>query len=184
MMEGGPPPEMMMGYGGPPRDLYELYMTARSDLFSITSFTLLYFRLYGLVDLGKEMLPETYDGLRREAEALINNLSIYPNPTQLEVTGSSYRISTGEHETGLIEVRFEDINTGREEAKDQKATALIPKLKEIDSKILRCLIEAGVIEVKKPNPEEIMMQEVMIDIQSKLMAMSPEPPEEEPREDV
>jgi hypothetical protein len=175
--------------GGPPRDLYELYMTARSELFTVINFTILYFKLIFLIDLGKEMLPDTYAGLRRAAEQLLNDAKTYPGPSQLDFTGTTYRISSGSDMTGLIEVRMEDINTGRDESKEQKATSLLPRIKEMDSKIFKSLIESGVVEVKRPSMEEVLMQDVMASIQEKMVAMykdegtPPEPEPEEPTEE-
>jgi hypothetical protein len=161
-----------MGMMGPPRDLYELYMQARSELFSVVNFTVLYFKLIFLVDLGKEMLPEEYEGLRQAAAKLLEDANIYPKPSQMELSGNSYRISNGEDSTGLIEVRLEDINTGREESRDQKSTSLLPKIKEMDSKIFKALILSGVVEIKRPSMEEVLMQDVMAGIQEKMAGLS------------
>lgn len=169
---GGPP---MMGT---PRDLYELYMMARAELYSVVNFNTLYFKMLFLIDLGKEMLPAEYDGLRRAAEKLLSDTGTYPQPSQMEFTGQTYRISTGASTTGLIEVRVEDVNAGRDEIRDQKAASLLPRIKEMDSRIFKGLIESGILEIKRPLMEEVLMQDVMASIQER-MSREPGPVFEE-----
>lgn len=185
------PDEMGAPPMGTPRDLYELYMMARAELYSVTNFNTLYFKMLFLIDLGKEMLPDQYAGLRRAAEHLLADAGTYPQPSQMEYSGNIYRLSTGASTTGLIEVRAEDINSGLNEIRDQKAAALLPRVKEMDSHIFKGLIESGVLEIKKPLMEEVLIEDVMSDIQERMRRVPPEgeesvkeETEEEPAEEI
>lgn len=164
-------PTSMMMYG-PPRDLHELYLTARAELSNVTGFYPLYFKLYFLIDTGKEMLQQeadgTMSGLRREAEDLLCSPSIYPASSQLERSGENYRMGASSESTGLIEVSLGDIERGIEVQREQQAAKLIPKLKRMDSKILFALIDAGIIEVKKPLLEDLLVQNVLASIQEQI----------------
>jgi len=153
---------------GPPSDLHELYMTARAETFLTNNFYKLYFKILFLIDVGKEMLPETEEcmALRKTAEILLEDNKTYPSASQMEHTSrNSYRISTGRQDTGLIEVREEDLEQGREESREQKATQLLPRLKRMDSRIFEKLVQYGIIDVKRPTLEDLMKQDVMNDLQ-------------------
>ena len=165
-----------------PEDLYELYLGTRAELSSSPSFYRLYLKLMFLIDVGKEMLPNTKIdvNLRREAEELLSNISSYPEPRQMEyVDGGRYRMGTGSDTTGLVEVRSDDLEIALKEVKNQQATAIIPKLKNMDSKIFKRLIEVGIIEVKKASTEELLMQDVIMSINKKARELN----EEEERDD-
>ncbi len=168
--------------GGTPGDLHELYMTARADIFGVRSFYVLYFKLLFLINIGKEMLPNDHDGieLRNEAVKIVNNPKTYPQPSQMEYTSSgNYRISTGGHDTGLIEVRQEDIGHGRDEAREQKATSLLPMLRDIDSKIFKKLVDVGTIDIKNPSMEDLLTDDVMMSIQTQMREQEEKEVEEE-----
>lgn len=153
-----------------PRDLYEIYMKARAETFLVTSFSMLYFKILNLIDVGKEMLPNEPESiqLRSEVENLLKHMNTYPQPSQLEyTTEGTYRIDAGSRSIGLITVRPEDIEQGRDESREQKATSLIPRLKEIDNKIFKKLVEYQIVDVKRPEMEDLMIQDVMLSIQKK-----------------
>lgn len=152
-------PEEPMGLV--PRDLHEMYMSARAETFMVKGFASLYHKIYFLIDIGKEMLPDTIECLKikRLAEELLKDPKAYPRAGQMEhTTGGCYRISTGGQDTGLIEVRHEDISHGRDEAKEQKATTLLPRLKNLDNMIFKKLVEYGIVDIKKPKLEDLMTE--------------------------
>lgn len=158
---------------GTPRDLHELYLTARAETFVQTTFYHLYFKILFLIDIGKEMLPDTEDciELRNSAVQLLEDMKTYPSASQMEYTAEgNYRISTSRQDTGLIEVREQDLEQGREESREQKATQLLPRLKRMDSRIFEKLVAYGIIDIKKPSLEELMRQDVMTDMQSGVLA--------------
>ena len=153
-----------------PRDLYELYIVTRSETSMGLNFFQLYHKYIFLVDIGKEMLPTEYkelQKLRESAEDLLADGKTYPGTRQMEYVPSrgTYRISPGTAETGLIEVRKEDLAIALEEAKNQQATTLFPKLKALDNQIFNALVEYGIIKIKEPSLEELLTQEVMAGIQ-------------------
>ena len=150
---------------GPPQDLYELYMTTRAELSSAVNFYQYYMKLMLLVDIGKEMLPDSYNFLREEAEEVLSSPKSYPESRQMERDSDGYRLGPGSDSTGLIHIRNEDLREALDEVKNQQATTLIPKLKKIDSKIFKALVDCGIIDIKKPQMEEILMQDIMYNIQ-------------------
>jgi len=153
----------------PPEDLYALYMMTRAEISSSKNFFQYYMKLTFLIDVGKEMLPDEYQRLREEAERVLCEVKSYPETRQMEFTNEGlYRMGTGTNSTGLIHVRSEDLSVALEEVKNQQATTLIPTLKKLDSRIFKALIDAGVIEVKKPSMEDLMMQDIMMGIQKRL----------------
>ena len=152
-----------------PKDLCDLYMMARAELSSESSFYRRYLKLLYLIDIGKEMLPAEAESLRREAEMLLTDVNSFPEARQMEITSSgTYRMGTGTSQTGLVEVKQEDISIALDEVKNQQATALIPKMMRLDSRIFRAIIREGIIKVKEPSMEEVMMDEVMFDLQKKV----------------
>jgi hypothetical protein len=152
------------------RDLQQIYLGARASILTVESFYDLFFKVLFLVDIGKEMLPNDAEGfnLRLEADEILKNPKTYPQNSQMEYTSGNYRISTGGHDTGLIEVIQGDIGFGLQEAREQKATTLLPKLKTIDSKIFRKLVEFGIIEISRPTMEDMMNDELRVAIQNEI----------------
>ncbi len=115
--------QQQIGGMGPPRDLYEMYMAGRASLFTVIDFRSRYFTLLELIITGAQMLPEgDFEALREEAFALVTSLTLaYPKPSHMEYIGGIYRMSTGSRDTGLINVRAEDIDKGNMEVGEQKS---------------------------------------------------------------
>lgn len=153
----------------PPKDLHELYMMTRAEISTAANFHQYYMKLMLLIDVGKEMLPLEMAHLREEASNALTDSKNYPEPRQMERDEGGYRMGTRTISTGLIHVRNEDLSIALEEVKNQQATSLIPILKRIDGKIFRALIECGIVEIKKPTMEELMMDDVMASIQRKIV---------------
>ena len=154
---------------GVPRDLFEIYMMTRAEISIGQSFYELYLKLLSLIDIGKEMLPPGMENLRYEAEQILMNETYYPETRQLESTNDGrYRVGPENASTGLVFVRQEDLLAAIDEVKNQQATKIIPRLKYIDSRIFKALIDCGIIEVKRPSMEELLAQDVMMSMQNKM----------------
>ena len=164
--------EEMPPFFEPPKDLHELYMMARMQTFNVEGFYSLYFKILFLIDVGKEMLPdadEECQHIKKMAENLLKDDKAYPRSGQMEYTDAgNYRISTGSQDTGLIEVHREDIEHGMMEAKEQKSTTLLPRLKNLDNMIFKKLVQFGVIEIRKESMEDVMLDSIMGEIQKEI----------------
>ena len=101
----------------------------------------------------------------------------------MEFSGGNYKISTGSQDTGLIYVHQSEIQHGIEESKEQKATTLLPRLKNLDSKILNKLVEYGIVDIKKPKLEDLMMDDLMSSMHTDEFIEEPQIVEEEKKEE-
>ena len=127
-----------------------MYMDKRQNISPDGSFHTMYMNLLDLISIGKEMLPESENNLRKIAGQILMDKRIYPDKITMNIDDSHYRLGGGES-TGIINVRPEDIEYGIHEVRDQQSVPLIKEIKEIDSKILRALIKSGIVIVKRPD---------------------------------
>lgn len=154
----------------PPADLHELYMRLRLNLSKSNSFHKIYILLLSLLDVGGQLLPNNYKDVKEEVELVLEDEDYYPQKRQVEKDGSDYRL--GGDNTGLIVVRSEDISYGLREAIEQQTSALIPKLKVLDNKIFRALVEEGEIKRKQPMLEDLLIEDSIDELREKLGEMN------------
>ncbi len=145
-----------------PQDLHELYMRLRLNLSKTTGFFPYYMKLFSLIDIGSQLLPDKYTVLKEEIEDILEDDDYYIQKRQMEKDGDLYRL--GGDGTGLIMVRSEEISYGLREATEQQAAHIIPRLKRIDNRIFRSLVEENVIERKRPILEELLIEQTMAEL--------------------
>ena len=150
-----------------PRDLHELYMKLRAQLSSSKTFHSYYMKMISIVDIGSQLLPPEYTSLSDEVGKYISSEAAFPGKRQMERSGNMYRM--GNDNTGLILVNERDIEIGLREALEQQTSRIIPKLKTYDTKILRVLIAARIVEKKRPILEDILINETMDELSDKIM---------------
>ena len=152
----------------PPKDLYEEYMTARAELGNVQTFQELYFKLMSLIKIGKVMLTN-HVKLKKEIEDFLEDENNYHQARQMEYKEKEniYHLGPNTAQTGLIKVRAEDHERGLDEAKEQQSTQLVRDLQVMDNRILDALVDEGIIEIKSPSMEDVLMEDMMIDLQKK-----------------
>ena len=167
MDDVAPEPEYFME---PPGDLHEIYMRLRQGLSKAVGFYAYYLKLLSLVDIGSQLLPpgkqkeNGFDYLKEEVETILEDDDYYIQKRQMEKDGNVYRL--GGDGTGLIIVRAEEITQGLQEAIEQQASSIIPKLKRLDNKIFRILVDTSVVERKRSTLEDLLIDQTMEQIQT------------------
>ena len=154
-----------------PKDLHTLYMKNLSDMQEEYDFQKLYAKLLFSIDIGKDMLPDSYSDLRKETERILLDRRTYPGKRDIRIdsTGEQYQISSSDG-AGLMKFRLDgtsEMKEGIEDLKTQQATMLIPRLRQIDSKIKRALQKEKIIMIKKPDIEEIFKNRILSSLTEK-----------------
>lgn len=140
-----------------PNDLLSIYMENRNNLSSEGSFHLSYMILLSLIDMGKEMLPNSESALRNKAEKILMDEKSYPSSREMNISAGFYRLGAGSTKIGQIIVRPEDLDSGIAEMQNQQAMKIIPSLKQIDSQIFQSLVKYKIVTVKKPSLKDEIM---------------------------
>jgi hypothetical protein len=143
-------------YLEPPRDIYEIYMRQRREMANCVTFMSLYSSLLSLIVNGCQLLPDNYSDEREDVLSAIEGKTLYPDKAPIEENNGFYML--GNESTGRIVVRHEDIKEGKSEAKEQMATAILPRLMGLDSRILTILTTEGIIAKKQSTFEGQLME--------------------------
>lgn len=151
-----------------PTDLLSIYMENRGNLSYEGNFHLSYMLLLSLIDMGKEMLPDSESSLRDKAEKVLMDEKSYPTSREMNISAGVYRLGAGSTKIGQIAVRPEDLDSGITEMQNQQAMKIIPNLKQIDSQIFRSLVKNKVITVKKPSLKDEIMSDFIKKMKKKM----------------
>lgn len=155
---------------GPPRDFHEIYMESARKTTEVSSFKKMYLLHLSLIRMGMNMLPDDYEWLRKKASEFLNMRTTYPDESKTESTDhGTYRMGTGSGNTGLVEVLHSDLEKGDKMVEEQQSASLLRRTQSILGDIDKALMESGILEVKKPSMEDLLIQDVMAAIQDKMM---------------
>jgi len=148
------------------KDLHSIYMENLLDMSKTESEQSYYRHVLQSINIGRVLLPEKYDKLKKQAEYLIKSRETYPDKRQMELTeGKYYRL--GSKGTGSIMARPEELEKGLSEAINQQCNELTPFLKEIDNQIFEILVNEEVIRGKRPEIEEFILEKFMKKMRAK-----------------
>lgn len=128
----------------PEKDLVSLYFLARRNLTEVKDSFAVYELLVQVITVGSGLIADA--DTKAEIMKFLTDDKNYPKLTDMEFQPDSHTYSVGTGQSGIISVRPEDLDVGRNHFKDQQLNTIIPKLRLIDSKVLGILIKEGVIQ--------------------------------------